>query len=194
MTAMTSGYPIGLEVAPAAPQSRLTIFFRPILAIPAAIVGNLIREAGQVVALIAWFVILFTGRLPVGLANFMAGSLRWETRVYAYVLLLTGSYPPFSLEDVPDYPAHVPVAAQLEGRNRLTVFFRLLLVIPHIVVICLLLIAATVVLFIACVAALFTGSVPVGMHNFIAGVLRWTVRVSGYTYFLTDEYPPFSMN
>ena len=44
------------------------------------------------------------------------------------------------------------------------------------------------------VAALITGSLPVGLHGFIEGILRWQHRASAYALLLTDEYPPFSLN
>jgi len=191
---MNAGYPIGLEVAPAASQGRLGVFFRILIAIPALIIATLIRDVAQILVFISWLIILFTGKLPAGIGNFIAGALRWEVRVYAYLLLLTGKYPPFSLDDVADYPVHVLVQPQFEGRNRLTVFFRLIMVIPQAIVVYILAIVGAVVVFFGWLVALFTGSVPGGIHNFIAGVLRWSVRVEGYMYLLTDQYPPFSLS
>lgn len=107
---MSPGYPIGLEVGPAAPQGRLGVFFRLLVAIPAMIVASLISDVAQILIFISWLIILFTGKLPGGIANFIGGALRWQMRVYAYVALLAGKYPPFSLDDVADYPVHVSVS------------------------------------------------------------------------------------
>ncbi len=52
--------------------------------------------AALFVTLIAWFAILFTGRYPKGMFEFVVGYQRWSNRVNAYMLLLTDSYPPFS--------------------------------------------------------------------------------------------------
>ncbi|MFQ5382406.1 MAG: DUF4389 domain-containing protein, partial [Dehalococcoidia bacterium] len=82
----------------------------------------------------------------------------------------------------------------LEGRNRLTVFFRPLLAIPHIVVLSVLGVIGEVVLLVAWVVALFTASVPDGIHSFLAGVQRYNNRLSAYLFLLTDEYPPFSIS
>lgn len=191
---MTATYPIGLEVAPAAPQGRLGIFFRLLIAIPALIIASLIGDVAQILGFIAWLIILVTGKLPGGIANFIGGAVRWQMRVYAYVFLLTDKYPPFSLDDAPDYPVHVSIEPQLDGRNRLTVFFRFIMIIPSAIVLYIVLAVASILLFFGWLVAVFTGSVPGGIHNFVAGALRWWVRLTGYMYLLTDQYPPFSLS
>jgi len=59
-----------------------------------------------VVALIAWFAILFTGLYPKGMFNFAVGVVRWQQRVLAYQLYLTDAYPPFSMEAGPATPGY----------------------------------------------------------------------------------------
>ena len=187
-------YPITFDVGPASPQSRLTVLLRYFMAIPHLIILYALNIASQVVALIAWFAILFTGKYPAGLFGFSAGMLRWSTRVNAYMLLLTGQYPPFSLDDVPGYPVRLSIDANLENRNRLTTFFRIIMVIPHFIALAILAIPVSVVLMISWLVALFTGRVPDGLHNFIAGFARWSTRANAYMLLLTDEYPPFSLS
>ena len=92
-----------------------------------------------------------------------------------------------------DYPIVVGVAYS-EKLSRLTTFFRILMIIPQSIVLSFIGIAASVVMFIAWWAILFTGKYPKGLFSFVAGVLRWETRVNGYTYFLTDKYPPFSLD
>jgi hypothetical protein len=191
---MNTTYPVAFNVDPPAPQSRLTIFFRPRMAIPHLVILYALNIASQAVTLIAWFAILFTGRYPAGMYGFSAGFVRWQTRVSGYIYLLTGIYPPFSLEEMNDYPVRVDLVPEIEGRNRLTTFFRLLMVIPNLVVLSFVAIGAAVVLIVAWFAALITGSVPTGMHNFLAGTLRWSTRVNAYVLLLTDRYPPFSLS
>lgn len=187
------GYPVGLDVDPPEAQSRLTVFFRLLMVIPHLIVIYFLNIGLGVVTLIAWFAILFTGKYPAGLATFSSGVQQWMARVMGYEYLLSGVYPPFALGEAA-YPVRLSIDAQVEGRNRVTVFFRIFMIIPHAIVLYLLGIAAAVVLLIAWFAALFTGSVPAGMHNFLAGVLRWTTRVTAYAHLLTDQYPPFSLS
>lgn len=71
-----------------------------LLAIPHYIVLFFLGIAAFVVVIVAWFAILFTGRYPRGLFDFVVGVMRWSLRVSAYAFLLTTDrYPPFSLED-----------------------------------------------------------------------------------------------
>ncbi len=95
---------------------------------------------------------------------------------------------------IEEKPYPISMSAEYpEKMSRLTTFFRLLLVIPHIVVLYFVALAAIVVTFISWFAVLFTGRIPKGMFNFISGTLRWQTRVNGYTYLLTDKYPPFKL-
>ena len=194
---MSSGlepdYPVTIGIAPAAPQSRLTIFFRLLMVIPHSIILYALQIAAGVISIIVWFVILITGKYPAGLYSFTLGYFRWTTRVSGYVWLLTGVYPPFSLDDMPTYPIYPAVAEQLEGRNRLTTAFRFLLVIPHLIVLLFIVIAAQFVWIVAWFAGLIKGQVPDSFHNFLAGVLRWAQRVQAYGFYLVDPYPPFTL-
>ena len=90
-------YPAEVTLSPPGARNRLTVAFRPILALPQLVAVWGLGLAWAVTTLIAWFAILFTGRYPAGLYRFGAGVLRWTTRVEAYVLLLDDRYPPFSL-------------------------------------------------------------------------------------------------
>lgn len=201
MTAISAGsypvpggsYPVGLDVDPPAQQNRVSVLLRILFVIPAAIVAYLVGLALAVVGLIAWFVILITGKYPSGMLSFSEGGMRWVTRVLGYGYLLTDKYPPFSLEDDAAYPIRVSAQGQIDGRNRLTVFFRYILAIPHLIIVGVLGYAVGVVALIAWVIALVTGSVPPGLHGFIAGYLRWNLRAQAYVLLLTDEYPPFSL-
>ena len=90
------GYPVDLEIAPATTQSRLTILFRLILAIPAEIVTYVLQTVGGVVSILAWFYALFTGKANQGMRDLQAYCLRYQAQTTAYVLLLTQRYPSFS--------------------------------------------------------------------------------------------------
>jgi hypothetical protein len=70
-----------------------------LLAFPHYIVLLLLYIAAFIIWIVAWFAILFTGRYPRGLFDFVVGVLIWQLRVSAYAsLLITDEYPPFSLE------------------------------------------------------------------------------------------------
>ena len=94
----TSGYPGDVGIAPPESQSRLTILFRIILAIPAAIVANVLQNVAGVVALLAWFYALFTGKANKGMRDLQAYCVRYQAQTNAYLLLLTQRYPSFADE------------------------------------------------------------------------------------------------
>ncbi|HJP40186.1 MAG TPA: DUF4389 domain-containing protein [Dehalococcoidia bacterium] len=193
MTAAGMTYPIGLEAYDPAEQDRLSVFLRIIYAIPQLIALYFVQIVLMILSILAWFAILFTGRYPDAFANFTAGGLRWWARTSGYIFLLTDQYPPFSLEETDEYPVRPAINIDLGERNRLTVFFRTILIIPHFVVVAVLEAITGVLLFIAWLVALFTGTVPVGIHNFIASFLRYSLRTMSYYQLATDEYPPFSL-
>lgn len=214
MTAMNSDYPVQLEIDPAASQNRLTVFFRPILAIPHWIILAFLGIAAFFVWLFASLSIVVTARYPEGLLRFSTGVARWATRVGAYggspnqqdiagatVFFVTGGfltdkYPPFTLDEAPDYPIRLHVEQQVERRNRLTGFFpvRVIMLIPHYIVLAILGIFVTLATIVAWLGGTVLGELPGWLHNFIAGYTRWSTRVGVYGGLLVDEYPPFSMN
>src|SRR3954454_14958721 len=170
-----------------------------ILAIPHFIVLYFLRIAAEALSVISWFIILFTGKMPPSLAGFQAMYLRYEQRVWTYASFLREEYPPFSFATTNDDPGDDPrvrvdVAPALENRNRLTVAFRLILVIPWAIVLAVYAIAAIVVVIVAWFAVLFTGRWPTGMRTFVLKAARFYVRVSGFVLLLTDDYPPFSLD
>jgi uncharacterized protein DUF4389 len=96
-----------------------------------------------------------------------------------------------ALEPGADHPVRLVVTDDLK-RSRLTVFFRLLLVIPHIIWWYLWGIAASVVLLVGWFAALFIGRLPDGMHNFLTKYQRYTTHLYAYLALLANPYPPFN--
>jgi hypothetical protein len=159
------------------------------LIIPHLIVLYFLGIALQVVSVVAWFAILFTGKYPRGMWDFSMMVLRWQARVAAYLYLQRDEYPPFGDEDYPvrfqmDYP---------ERLSRWKIFVKWLLIIPHLIVLTFLVFAWLVVVVIAWFAILITGRYPRGLFDFAAGVQRWGHRVNVYTWLLTDAYPPFTL-
>jgi Domain of unknown function (DUF4389) len=88
----------------------------------------------------------------------------------------------------------VEVVPDLGERNRVTTGFRLILAIPHLLVLAALFLALLVVAVIGLFAVLFTGAWPRGLRGFAIGVGRWWLRVQAYLLLLTDQYPPFSLD
>jgi hypothetical protein len=196
-------------------RNRLTTFFRPLLALPHLLLvggpasvaawwawgteagrydwgasGGLLGAVAFVCAVFAWFAILFTGRQPEGLWKLAALYLRWRVRSNSYVTLLRDEYPPFGDGT---YPVLVDIEPPPVPRNRLTVAFRAILVIPHLIVLALLGIGWFVVTLVAWISILFTGRYPESLYRFSVGMLRWNARVDAYVLLLIDDYPPFSL-
>jgi hypothetical protein len=86
-------YPVDVRIDPPAPQSRLTVFFRLLLAVPAGILSYVFRIVNNIVAFLGWFYCLALGRMNEGMRNLSAWLLRYEVQTYGYVLLLTSRYP-----------------------------------------------------------------------------------------------------
>lgn len=169
------------------------------LAIPHYFVLRGLEYLSGAVAVISWFAIVFTGRLPEGLASAQCLYIRYVNRTVAYAAFLREEYPPFvfgtTAEDAGEYPnVRTSFVPQYEDRNRVTVGFRLILVIPQLIVLAVLGIAAFVVVFVWVFVVLFTGRWNDGVRNFVVGVMRWNTRVNAYLLLLTDEYPPFSLD
>lgn len=90
------GHPVRIDFAPALEgRNRLTVLLRFIWMIPAAIFAVVIQWIAQILWFLAFFAVLFTGKWPGGLLNFVLGSQRVGLRLNAYVYLLTDEYPPF---------------------------------------------------------------------------------------------------
>lgn len=106
----------------------------------------------------------------------------------AYMALLRDEYPPFGEGD---YPVQLECKSVTEDRDRLSVAFRLLLVLPHALLLFFVFIAWVVTTLIGWFAILFTGEYPTGLWRFGEGVMRWSLRVEAYVLLLHDEYPPF---
>jgi hypothetical protein len=179
--------PVLVSFAGPAPQNRVTVLLRLLMIIPQLIVVGLLGIAAYVVTIIGWFGALFTGRLPDFAADFLTGYLRWQTRVVAYMVLLTDVYPPFSLEDA-DYPVRVAV---MPGRlNRLAVLFRFFLMIPCWIVQAVVSYGAfTIFQFVSWLIVLITGQMPHSLYQALAAVLRYQVRTIGFAFMLTSAYP-----
>ena len=99
---------------------------------------------------------------------------------------------PAAAPDAPaSHPIHLVVTDDL-SRNRLTVFFRAILVIPHVIWVLIWGIAVWLAVIVAWVIGIFTGRVPDGLHNFMAGWVRYATHVSAYYYLAADPFPAFS--
>jgi len=165
--------------------------------------------------LVAWFAILFTRRYPRSLFDFNVGVLRWSWRggFYSYGALGTDRYPPFTLEDVADYPARLEVAYPQQLSRGLALVKWWLLAIPHYLIVAVFTGAGWTVwggshewafvslgglnglmVPIGAVVLLFTARYPKPIHHFVLGMNSWVFRVAAYSLLMTDRYPPFRLD
>jgi asparagine N-glycosylation enzyme membrane subunit Stt3 len=135
--------------------------------------------------------IVFRQKYPRWWFDFNLAMLNFSTRVGAYVGLLTDEYPSTDEEQGVHITLEYPDASQL---NRWLPLVKWLLAIPHYVVLFFLYIVAVILIILGWFAILLSGKFPRGIHDYLVGVTRWTLRVEAYALFLTtDKYPPFSL-
>jgi hypothetical protein len=212
-----SVYPLRLEGTLDPPLSRWLWLVKWVLMIPHFIVLVFLWIAFVALTIVSFFAILFTGRYPRSIFDFNVGVLRWSWRVcfYSYNALGTDRYPPFTLGEVPDYPARLEVDYPAQLSRGLVLVKWWLLAIPHYLVVSVFaggawagwgaandndwawssnggLIELLVV--IAAIVLLFTGSYPRQIFDFVLGMNRWVFRVAAYATLMTDKYPPFRMD
>jgi hypothetical protein len=197
------------------PPGRALWLVKWLLLVPHLIVLAFLWFAVAVLWVVVFFAVLFTGRYPRPFFDFNLGVMRWTWRVwfYGYCALGTDRYPPFSLDEHPDYPATVDIAYPGEMSRGLVLVKWWLLAMPHYLVVSFFLGGGgfllwqwgdawsgptggliTILVAFAGVALLFTGSYPRGIFDFVMGLNRWVLRVSAYAALMTDEYPPFRMD
>ncbi len=183
-------YPVSFEADYAERRSRLTVFFRPVLAIPLAIWFLLYALIAWVAVVISWFAIIITGRYPQGLYGFVAGFTRFQVRFTAYAALLDDPYPPFGGSEDLAYPVRMEFT-RLERYSRPKTLFRIILAIPvgfvRYVMGLLLEIGAVA----GWVVIVFTGKMPRGLFDMMVLANSYTARSDAYLWLLTETYPPF---
>ena len=200
----TVDYPTTLDVDyPESPSRVLAllgvIFLKFVLLIPHLIVISILGLIATVVIWIGYLAVLITGSYPAGLFGFVLGVQRWGYRTSGWLYGFTDSYPPFSLGAAEDYGVRFEVE-QPESSSRIlallgVLFFfpKLILLIPHLIILTALAFVTLVVVYIAYWAVLITGSYPRGLFDFAVGIVRWETRTDSWFIGFTDRYPPFSL-
>jgi hypothetical protein len=187
----TMPYPVTFEADYVEQRSRLTAFFRLILAIPLAIWLYLCGIVAAIAVVIAWFAIVLTGHYPKALYDFVAGFTRFLTRFTAYVVLLSDPYPPFGGSADSAYPVRVEFAGPLARYSRAKAFFRLILAIPIMILRYVMNLLLEVGALAAWVVIVITGKMPRGLFDLMVLANSYTARSDAYIFLLSETYPPF---
>ena len=204
MQSADSGYPVRFEVDyPEAPSRGLALLgvlflLKVLLLIPHIIILNILGIVAFIVFYIGYWAVLITGRYPQSLFAFVLGVQRWTTRTDSWMYGTVDRYPPFSLSAV-DYPASFEVDypdAPSRGLALLGVLFliKLILLIPHLIIIYALGFVSLVVVYVGYWAVLITGRYPRWLFDLVVGVQRWNYRANAWFAGLTDRYPPFTLS
>jgi hypothetical protein len=186
-------YPLHLEGSLDPPLGRWQPLVKWLLVIPHAIVLTFLWIAYVALSVAALFAIVATGRYPRAIFDFNVGVLRWSWRVgfYSYSALGTDQYPPFTLADVPGYPARIQVEYPESLSRGQALIKWWLLALPHYLVVAALISVRGVLVLVAGATLVFTGRYPEGVFDLVIGIERWSYRVAAYASLMTDEYPPF---
>lgn len=185
-------YPITFEADVAERRSRLTTFFRALMVIPHLLVLLVYGLVAVFTIVGAWFALVITGRYPQGLYTFNSGVLRYITRVYAYMYLLTDAYPPFGTGESTDYPVRLAIAPPQPQYSRLKALFRIIVGIPVLIINYVMNLILGFVTIIAWFWIVITGKESKGLHAALSFTLSYNAKANGYFYLLTERYPPFS--
>lgn len=190
------GGPLELRLDPPGAMDRWRPFVHWLLAVPHLIVMWGLSALRSALTIIAFFTVLFTTRIPDGIYGLLVLTYRYQARVVSYVAAMRSAYPPFTFDTTAEDPGDDPLRLAFQPQPQLqrwAPLYKWLIALPHYVCLFFLGIAAFAVWIVAAFAVLFTGRFPDGMHRFLVGVGRWSVRVSTYVGLLHDEYPPFSL-
>jgi hypothetical protein len=170
-------------------RNRLTVAFRLILAIPHLVIAQVWTYFAEILSVVQWFIILFTGKRNEGIWNLQKSWLSYYCRVLGYVALLFDPYPAFASDTGPE-PVRNAISLDATA-NRLTCALRIIWAIPVLIIGFLLAIAAEVVIIISWFAIVITGKQPRGMWDFVLKVTRFALQCYAYIMLMTDVYPKF---
>jgi roadblock/LC7 domain-containing protein len=191
-----ASYPVRVEFERDLQVDRWRPLVNWFLAIPQWIVVYALGLVERALAFLSFFLVLFTREIPEPILNFRAMTYRYSLRVFTFVGFMRNEYPPFSFTAVTEDDGIDAGRFSLDPpgqMQRWAPLYKWILAIPHYIVLIFLFIGAFFAWIVAFFAVIITGAYPQGVRDFNIGVMRWAVRVDAYVLFMTDEYPPFSL-
>jgi hypothetical protein len=168
-------------------RSRVTVFFRIVLAIPLFVWYALWAVLAFLAAIVQWFATLVAGTPIAAIHDFHARFVRYGFQFSAFVYLTANPFPGFTGE-----AGRYPIDIELPGparQNRWTVAFRIILAIPALIFASSISAASLVGAVLMWFYALARGSAPFGLRNLSAYALRYSAQTYAYVFFVTDSYP-----
>ena len=208
-TTTTDSYPVRFAVDyPDRDLNRVSTAFRLVAAVPIFFVlavvsggtwewsnepGSTVAAAGGLLFFGPLLMIVFRRKYPRWWFDWNLELQRFSNRAAVYLALMDDRYPSTTDHQSVDLEYDYPDTER--ELNRWMPLVKWILAIPHFVVLAVLGVAAVVSVVVAWFAILFTGRYPRAIFDFVAGVMRWHNRVTGYAITLvTDRYPPFSLS
>ena len=179
--------PVDVEDGGELRRSRLTVFFRLLLAIPHLIWLALWGVVTLIAAIASWFAALASGRTPDSLHRFIARYVRYQAHVYGFLYLVANPFPGFT-GAAGSYPLEALID-EPRVQNRWKVGFRVLLAIPALIIGGAFGGVLLAVALLGWFAALVTGAMPRSLRNTGALAIRYHIQTSAYLLLLTDAYP-----
>jgi ABC-type multidrug transport system fused ATPase/permease subunit len=184
-------YPVSVSGEEQDSYNRLLPLVKWLLAVPHYVALFFLGIGAGLVALVSFFAVLFVGRYPLALWDFMAGVLRWEIRVAAYVLLMDDRYPAFSLSEKEGDRVRLEATHPVKV-ERWRPFVAAILILPYLGISLLLVLLAKVCMVVNFFTILFTGRIQDGVYDIQRNALQWYGRAVAYSYWMSTAYPPFS--
>jgi hypothetical protein len=192
-----SDYPVVVDFDRGDEVARWRPLVNWLLAIPQFVVVYLLAIVERALALLSFFLVLFTTRIPDGIFNFRVMTYRYQWRVTTFALFMRDEYPPFSFATTPgdDGIDTARLSIQPPGEmNRWLPLVKWILAIPHYIVLTVLGVGVFFVWIFTFFAVIITGRYPQTLRDYVVGVARWGYRVNAYVLFMTDQYPPFRLS
>ncbi len=196
------GEPVDVTLPYGEPINRLWgipllgFLVRAIILLPSLIGLWVLSIVLGLTVLVSWIPVLVNGRQAGWVTSIVGGYLRWLVRLGAYFLLVTNVYPPFSLSAGTSTSVRIDSGQQINrlwGIPFVGIWVRLILCIPHFIVLFFLAIPVVILTYFCWLPVLLLGRQAGPYIGLLGGYWRWYTRVAAYLWLLTDRYPPFRL-